>query len=286
MPTTEARSYRDIAYGPSKAQTLDLFLPSADHVPARVVVFVHGGGWGEGDKADGQEKGAMDGVRRGYAVASVNYQLSGEATFPAAILDVRAAIRFLRASAKRYRLDKDRFAAWGDSAGGHIVSLIGTAAKAPIFADTSLGHAGEPNTVKAVINWFAPIDLGVMDAQFIKSGAGKPDKSAPGSSESRFLGKTVSEAPELVKAADPTTYIGSDCATFLIQHGDKDDLVPIEQSIDFAAALKSKLPPGQVELDILKGAGHGGEPFESAANLDRVFAFLDKHLATKKQKKT
>ena len=108
MPTTEARSYRDIAYGPSKAQTLDLFLPSADHVPARVVVFVHGGGWGEGDKADGQEKGAMDGVRRGYAVASVNYRLSGEATFPAALLDVRAAIRFLRASAKRYGLDKDR----------------------------------------------------------------------------------------------------------------------------------------------------------------------------------
>lgn len=281
MPKTETRTYRDVAYGPARAHTLDLFLPSPDHVPARVIVFVHGGGWAEGDKADGQEKGALDGVRRGYAVASINYRLSGEATFPAAILDARAAISFLRANAKRYGLDKDRFAAWGDSAGGHIVSLLGTAAHAPIFAGASLGNADQPSTVKAVVDWFGPNDFGSMDAEFKASGAGKPDKSAAGSFESKFLGKPVTQAPELVKAANPMTYITADCPAMLIQHGDKDDLVPIEQSIAFAAALKAKLPAGKVELDILKGAGHGGEAFESAANLDRVFAFLDEHLAAR-----
>jgi len=284
VANTQARSYRDIAYGPAKAQSLDLFLPSADHVPARAIVFVHGGGWAEGDKADGQEKGALDGVRRGYAVASVNYRLSSEAPFPAAILDVMAAIRFLRANAKRYGLDRDRFVAWGDSSGGHISALIGTAAKAPIFAGTSLGNPEQVSTVKAVIDWFGPINLGTMDAELLASKAGPANKSAAGSFESLFLGKPLAQIPEVVRAADPATYIGADCPPFLIQHGDKDPLVPVEQSINFAAALKAKVPPDRVELDVLKGAGHGGEPFESAANLDRVFAFLEKHLAAKKKR--
>jgi len=281
MPKTDARTYRDLAYGPAKAHTLDLFLPSSDHVPARVIVFVHGGGWAEGDKADGQEKGALDGVRRGYGVASINYRLSGEAPFPAAILDALAAIRFLRANAKRYGLDKDRFAAWGDSAGGHIVTLLGTAANAPIFAGASLDNAGQSATVKVVVDWFGPNDFSTMDAEFKASGMGKPNKSEAGSFESQFLGKPVTSAPELVRAANPITYISAGSPAILIQHGDKDDLVPIEQSIALANALKAKLPAGQVELDILKGAGHGGEAFESAANLDRVFAFLDKHLEAK-----
>ena len=281
MPKTDARTYRDLAYGPAKAHTLDLFLPSSDHVPARVIVFVHGGGWAEGDKADGQEKGALDGVRRGYGVASINYRLSGEAPFPAAILDARSAIRFLRANAKRYGLDRERFAAWGDSSGGHIVTLLGTAANAPIFAGTSLDNAGQPATVKVVVDWFGPNDFSTMDAEFKASGMGKPNKSEAGSFESRFLGKPVTSAPELVHAANPITYISAGSPAILIQHGDKDDLVPIEQSIALANALKAKLPAGQVELDILKGAGHGGEAFESAANLDRVFAFLDKHLEAK-----
>jgi acetyl esterase/lipase len=281
MSKTEARNYRDIVYGPAGAHTLDLYLPASGQAPAPVIVFVHGGGWAEGDKADGQEKGALDGVRRGYAVASINYRLSGEAPFPAAILDARAAIRFLRASAKRYGLDRDKFAAWGDSAGGHIVMLLGTAATAPIFADVSLGNADQPSTVKAVVDWFGPNDFSTMDAEFKASGMGKPNKSEAGSFESKFLGKPVTSAPELVRAANPITYISASCPAVLIQHGDKDDLVPIEQSFALADALKAKLPAGQVELDVLKGAGHGGEAFESAANLDRVFAFLDRHLAAK-----
>ena len=283
MPNTAARDYRDIAYGAGKAHTLDLFLPSSDHVPARVIVFIHGGGWGEGDKGDGQEKGALDGVRRGYAVASVNYRLSGEAVFPAALLDVRAAIRFLRAEAKRYGLNKDKFVVWGDSAGGHLAALLGTAANAPLFADTSLGNAGQSSAPQAVVDWFGPINLGTMDAQFHASGAGKADKGLPTSFESRFLGKPIGQVPELIRAADPATYITDKCPYVLIQHGDKDALVPIEQSINFAAALKAKLPEGKVQLDILKGAGHDLPPFEAATNLDRVFAFLDGALG-KKQK--
>jgi len=284
VPNTQSRSYRDIAYGPGKSQKLDLFLPSSDHAPARVIVFFHGGGWAEGDKADGQEKGALAGVARGYAVASVNYRLSAEATFPAAILDARAAIRFLRANHKRYGLDRDKFVAWGDSAGGHIAALVGTGANAPIFADAWLGHGEEASTVKAVIDWFGPINFATMDAQFTASVAGAADKSGPNSMESKFLGKTVTDAPELVTAADPTTYIGKECPAFLIQHGDRDELVPVEQSINFAAALKAKLLAGQVELDILPGVKHELAPLETPANLDRVFAFLDKHLASRKQK--
>lgn len=282
MSKASERQYLNVAYGPSPAHRLDLFLPSADHVPARLIVFVHGGAFYEGDKADGQEKGALDGVQRGYAVASINYRLSGEAVFPAAIIDAKAAIRFLRAEAKRYGLNKDKIAAMGDSAGGHIVSLLGTGASAPLFADTSLGHADQSSAVEAVVNWFGPINFAEMDAQFKASGKGKADKGLATSGESRFLGRIIGEVPELVHAANPTTYITPQCPPFLIQHGDLDPLVPVEQSIQFAAALKAKLPAGRVELDIFQGAGHGGEAFESAANLDRIFAFLDTHLGKKK----
>ena len=108
---------------------LDLYLPS-DPVddPVPLVLWVHGGGWRAGDKDPTRAPATLG---EGYAIASVNYRLSDEAIFPAQIHDVKAAVRFLRGNADRFGLDPERFGAWGSSAGGHLVALLGTSCDIP-----------------------------------------------------------------------------------------------------------------------------------------------------------
>lgn len=109
----------------SEAQKLDLYLPKRSNQPYAVIVVFHGGGFMMGDKAMGEVQGAIDGVKRGYAVISANYRLSGEATFPSAINDAKAVIRWVRANAKTYNLDANKIVVWGGSAGGNIASMVG-----------------------------------------------------------------------------------------------------------------------------------------------------------------
>ncbi len=120
-------AHRDLAYVTSghDRQKLDLYVPDQPDGPLPLIIWVHGGGWAAGSK-DGCPPLRGGYTRRGYAVASIGYRLSGDAIFPAQIEDCKAAIRWLRAHAKEYNLDPDHFAAWGSSAGGHLVALLGT----------------------------------------------------------------------------------------------------------------------------------------------------------------
>ncbi len=102
---------------------LDLYLPPKADAPTPLVIWIHGGGWEAGNKENPPGLGLL---KKGYALASLNYRLSQEAKFPAQIEDCKAAIRFLRANAKKYNLDPDHFGVWGASAGGHLVALLGT----------------------------------------------------------------------------------------------------------------------------------------------------------------
>ena len=273
------RQYRDVRYAPlSPAQALDIYLPNEGDGPFPVIVAVHGGAFMMGDKADGQLAAPLEGVRRGYAVVSVNYRLSGEATFPAAVQDVKSAVRFLRANAARYGLDGSRIAAWGGSAGGHLVSMLGTTGRARRFDDPAAGNASQSSAVQAVVDWFGPIFFDRMDAQFAAGKKGRPDHGAAGSPESRFLGKAVADAPALAADASPATYLDKDAPPFFVEHGDADPLVPTEQSIQFVAAIRAAAGNDRAVLTILPGAGHGGPQFVTPANLDLVFAFLDKAL--------
>lgn len=123
VPPTHAK----VAYATgSPSQQLDIYLPKTGTGPFPVIVFIHGGGFMVGDKNDGQEVPAVSAVDRGYAVVSVNYRMSGEAKFPAAIHDIKAAIRFIKANAAKYHLDPSKVATWGDSAGAHFAALVGT----------------------------------------------------------------------------------------------------------------------------------------------------------------
>ncbi|MEJ0047688.1 MAG: alpha/beta hydrolase [Rhodospirillales bacterium] len=275
-PSWIRRQYRDIAYaGASAAQRLDLYLPNDGAAPYKVIVAIHGGGFVIGDKGDDQLNGPVEAVREGYAVAAVNYRMADEALFPAALQDVKAAIRFLRAQAAAYDLDAGRIAAWGNSAGGYLAVMAGVAADEREFDDASLGNAALSSRVQAVIDWFGPIEFVSMDAQLRASGKGPPNHGEANSPESRFLGARLADVEAaLLHKANPLSYLAPGLPPFLIQHGSDDDLVPIEQSVLLADRLRAVLPVGDVRLDILAGSLHGGAAFEQPENMAKVFDFL------------
>jgi acetyl esterase/lipase len=273
------RKWLDVPYAAvSAAQRLDVYLPNQGAGPFPVIVSIHGGAFKFGDKRGPDLQAALAGLKRGYAVVSINYRLSGEARFPAQIQDVKAAIRFVRANAAKHALDPGRIAVWGGSAGGYLAALAGTSGGVRELEDLALGNADQSSRVQAVVDWFGPVDFLAMDGQFRRSGIAGQIHGTADSFESQLLGKTVAEAPELVRRADPQTYITPDDPPFFIQHGTEDDVIPTAQSVDFAARLEKGLGKDKVTLELIPGAGHGGPPFMTPANLDKVLDFLDRHL--------
>jgi acetyl esterase/lipase len=194
----------------------------------------------------------------------MNYRLSGEAKFPAQIYDVKGAIRFLRANAKKYNLNPERFAVWGDSAGGHLAALAGTSGGVLEVEDITMGNIDQSSRVQAVVDWYGPIDLAKMDKE--------------NSPERNLIGSPLADVPDLARKANPVTYISKDDPPFFIQHGDKDIAVLTEQSVLFASALKKVLGKGKVTLEIINGAGHVDKAFETNENISHVLDFLDKIL--------
>lgn len=273
------KKWLDVAYASaSSAQKLDIYLPNEGKGPFPLIVHIHGGAFKMGDKADGQLTPVLEALKQGYAIASINYRLSGEAIFPAQIYDVKAAIRFLRANAKNYQINPAKMAAWGGSAGGHLAAMAGTSGAVPALEDLHMGNAKESSKVQAVVDWFGPINFNTMDLQFRASGKGRADHDEANSPESLLVGKKITEALDLVAKASPATYITQDDPPFFIQHGTADPLVPFEQSAEFAKVLTAKLGKKKVQFIPLEGAKHGGPAFGTPENLEKVFAFLDQWL--------
>ncbi len=275
------RKWLDLAYANlSAAQKLDLYLPDTGEGPFPVVLHIHGGAFAMCDKREIQVEPFLRGLGRGYAVASANYRLSGEALFPKGLQDLKAALRWLRANSASHHLDADRIAACGGSAGGYYSAMLGLTADIPELDDPGLGNPDFPCNVQAVVDWFGPTDFLKMDEQLAESGLGPCDHSQPNSPESRYLGAPITDVRERVRQANPITYVHAGMPPFLIQHGRIDSLVPVQQSVLLAEAIQRRVGRERVEFDILEGAGHGDPLFETDENMDRVFAFLDRHLGS------
>jgi acetyl esterase/lipase len=146
---------------------------------------------------------------------------------------VKAAVRWLRANAETYRLDPNRFAAWGLSAGGHLVAMLGTAGD---VAEFEVGENLEVSSrVQAVVDYFGPTDFLQMDVHRLPDGL---VHDAPDSPESKLVGGPIQEHKSRVARANPITYVSKDDSPFLIIHGDKDSLVPYHQSVLLNDALE------------------------------------------------
>lgn len=267
------RILHDLAYVPNghERQKLDLYLPEQKqgNGPLPIIVWVHGGAWLAGSK---ENCPAVRFLRQGYAAASINYRLSQHAIFPAQIEDCKAAIRFLRANAEKYNIDPNRIGVWGASAGGHLVALLGTAGNVKEFDKGP--NLQFSSCVQAVCDFFGPTDFTKM-SDFESS----MDHDASDSPEAQLVGGPVQENKEACRRANPITYVSKDDPPFLICHGDKDPLVPHNQSVLLKVALKEA--GVSVIFHTVKGGGHGFRDREA----DRmVQEFFDKHLKEPKRK--
>jgi acetyl esterase/lipase len=268
-----ARKQLDLAYaGESPFQRLDLYLPDQGDGPFPLILHVHGGAWMKCDKADRQLVPMLSGLRRSWAVGSMNYRLSHEALFPAQLRDVRSALRWLRAHGRELHIDGERIALWGGSAGAHLSSLAALTAGVTSF--DAPGEAGRLD-VQAVVAWYGPTDFLAMDRYLAESGLGPRDHGQPDSPESRLLGAPIAEVPELVQRANPETWVTAAAPPFLLQHGLSDSTVPFQHSVSLAEALRRAIGPERVFLDLIPGVVHADRAFETEENLGRVFAFLE-----------
>jgi acetyl esterase/lipase len=216
-------AHRDLAYVENghERQKLDLYVPESPE-PLPVILWIHGGGWQAGSK-DGCPPLREGYAEKGYAVASIGYRLSGDAVFPAQIEDCKAGIRWLRAHAKEYNLDPDRFGVWGSSAGGHLVALLGTSGDVSEF--DAGAHLDQSSRAQAVSDYYGPTDFKV----FVTTSRYERHAAAD-APEAKLIGGAVLDNPEKVKRANPITYVSKDDPPFLIVHGDEDGTVPHNQS--------------------------------------------------------
>jgi acetyl esterase/lipase len=239
---------RDIAYVANghARQKLDIYLPKeGNKLP--LIINIHGGAFMGGDK---NMDVPVEYLAQGCAVASINYRLSQHAIFPAQIEDCKAAVRWLRAHAAQYKLDPNRFAVWGCSAGGNLAALVGTTGETKQF---DVGeNLDQSSAVQAVVDYFGPTDFLQMDEHRLPGGQ---EHSPANSPESRLIGGALQENKDKVAKANPISYITKNTPPFLICHGDADPLVPHHQSELLAAALKKASVP--VTFYTVKGAGHG-----------------------------
>ena len=278
ISTVLKANFADVAYANvSATQKLDLYLP-AGNGPFPVVVYIHGGGFRLGDKSGASASKVQALLKAGYAVAPINYRLSGEALFPAAVQDSFAAVRYLRANAAKYHLNPAKFAAMGESAGGNLAALLGTAGDTSTFLDPKLGNAGVSGAVQAVVAQFPPIDFTVIDDELKAQGcsADQINHNTAQGFESLYFGAALPTVPQKSKAANPITYLTPKAPPTFLENGDMDCNVGSGQSKLLYDALQKAGVKSSYEQ--FGGAGHGGAVFDSAATVAKIVAFLNSAL--------
>jgi acetyl esterase/lipase len=271
---------RDLVYAhrPHGPLLADVFQPDGSEAPGLAtagrpaIIWLHGGGWRFGNRRQAPPLERYY-AQRGYVMVSIDYRRSTEALFPAAVLDLKTAIRWLKSSAGEYGLDPQRIGLWGSSAGGHLAALAAISHDGQ-FED--LEYPEHDSSVAAVVNAYGPCDFLQMDAQrdplgtpsddieSIQMPAGKKSADAD-SFESLFLGAPIESCPDLVSAANPVSYMRSALPPFLLLHGRSDTAVPWQQSQLLYRSLASH--GNDVTLGMIRKLGHG---FLNRKDLDAV----------------
>ena len=277
-----ARSFRNIAYDSlSGAQVLDLYLPEEGDGPFPLLIYVHGGGWVEGWRTERSFGAFRSLTKHGYAVATVDYRLAAEAPQPAAVIDVKTAVRWLRANAWDYALDPERFALAGISAGAHLALTAALTDGAEGMEDPERPFAGQSAAVRAVVAWYGWLDLPALKDYAVDWGRNTQYASYIRWALGLYMGDgTVYDSyEEDLRRAGPVGWVSPDMPAVLLQHGTGDVTSPVEQSERFYALAAAAAGDGRIELDVFPGWAHADKRFEKAENMERVRAFLDTWLA-------
>jgi acetyl esterase/lipase len=268
----DVKVLRDLPYAETEnpRQTLDLVIPSdppKKKTGRPLIIWIHGGGWKNGDKRSGHHPDRLPAlVKTGrFAGASIAYRLSGEAKWPAQIHDCKAAIRWLRGNAEQYGIDPKRIAVWGSSAGGHLVSMLGSSGGVKELEGKLGKHLDKSSRVSAVVNYYGPSALLQMD-----DFPSKIVHNAPNSPESQLIGSPIQKAKKKTIQASPLHQVSPDDAPHIHFHGTNDPLVPFNQSEIYHKALKK----AGVQ-SVMITSKDGGHNMPRAFTLRFILPFLD-----------
>ncbi len=257
---------RDLTYGKGAdvELKLDLAMPKLGDGPFPAVVFLHGEGWRAGNRQ--QMNHFIEGMARlGYVSITVEYRLVPTARFPAQVEDCKAAVRWLRANAKKYRVRSDRIGVVGFSAGGYLASMLGVTAKEDGFEGVG-GNPEQSSRVQAAVSFFGPTDFSSRDWP----------KDLEEEVIAPFLGGSFAHKSDLYKRASPINYVTVDAPPFLFLHGTDDKLVPIDQSRRLSEKLKQIGVPAQ--MVVLEGEGHGFTDANNQKSMQQMLDFLGEQL--------
>jgi acetyl esterase/lipase len=264
--TQTVRMHKDLVYAAvdEKDLGLDLYLPRGVAAPA-LLVWVHGGAWRSGTKA----KPPMAFVENGFALASLDFRQSGDARFPAAVHDIKAALRFLRAKASEYGYRADRIAIAGSSSGGHLAALVGVSNGHKELEGTVGSYLNHSSDVAAIIDYYGASDLMTILAQSTPYGLNMRRPALE-----LLLGALPDQAQRLAELASPVVHVDRNDPPLLIFHGDRDPQMPINQSHELEGAYEKM--GLDVYFDVVHGAAHGGDLFFSEDRVARAVAFLQR----------
>lgn len=257
---------KDIEFANPDNQHLQLNMarPAEGNGPFPAVICIHGGGFRAGTR-DGYDGLIRQLAERGYVAVTVTYRLAPKYPFPAAVYDVKAAVRWMRANAAKYHINPDRIGATGGSAGGHLAQYLGVTAGVKELEGPE-GNLDQSSRVSCVVNFFGPSDLTRSYGKSVDAAEVLP----------LFLGGDVEHARAKHIYASPLYWVTPTAAPTLCVHGTKDPYVAYEQAVWLVDKL---LATGvEAELVTMQGAGHGfgGEQAKQADSA--LFAFFDKHL--------
>jgi len=251
---------------------MDVVRPKAAAAdPRPAVVLVHGGGFRRGTRQSYLPVAARL-AERGYVAATVSYRLAPRNQFPAPVEDVKAAVRYLRANAAKFNIDPDRIGAMGGSAGGHLVLFLG------LTGDVSELEGSGPNRehssrVQCVVNYYGPTDFTQSYSKSVDAAEVLP----------LFLGGDLNNNRAAHMRASPINWVTPNAAPVLSIHGTEDNYVAYEHSVWITERL---LAAGvAAELETITGAGHGFRGTDAERAEQHAFAFFDKHLARKPQRR-
>ncbi|MGN0404561.1 MAG: alpha/beta hydrolase fold domain-containing protein [Bariatricus sp.] len=280
----DGESFTEVPYASvSESDTMDIYLPKTEETTP-VVLMIHGGAFQFGDKQmEAVTKCFQILLDNNYAVATINYRLSNEATYPGAVADTKAAIRYLKANAQKYRIDSENVYVWGESAGAYLACMAAMTSDEEELNGDVKDNLDQSSSVKALISFFAPIDWYNMDQDFEALGVKESDRpmgitSTDKSAESAFLGQNVAADETKTSATNPINYVeamSQDAFYAFIEHGNADTNVPYVQSQRLYDALVGRYGTDKISLTILEGAVHEDDAFYTEENLNNIIEFLN-----------
>lgn len=265
IAAADTTEYKDVVYAEvdGKALALDLYVPKPG---APLVVYVHGGAWRAGTKADGVPMFLVD---AGFAVASLEFRQTTDAPFPANVHDIKAGIRFLRAKAAEYGYDTDKVLITGASSGAHLAVLVGvTNGDAQLEGDVG-DYPDSSSDVQAILSYFAATDLTTILSLSTPFGVGVREPALK-----LLLGDLPDAVPELAQQASPVYHVDASDPPLLLLHGDRDPQMPVNQSLQ----MLGKYEEFGLDVDFIPvhGAAHGGPLFNEPKYTEPAVAFVQR----------